>query len=148
MYITEMRHKTIKNHNNNVIMKFDNLAYVSGSCLSGLCLFLFEAFQVHHDSSKRLKKLAGHVLPDLMNPSKLTAPKSDERGSQKWPAKVHSSIASLHDNGFGSKIWQHKPIMNLPPWPQEGLVYIDMKLVTISQLPPNIWPKKGPNIPQ
>jgi hypothetical protein len=92
--------------------------------------------------------MIGHVLPDLMNPSKLTTPKSDERSSQKWPAKVRSSIASLHDNGFGSTIRQHKPVLNLLPWPQEGLVYIDLKLVTISQLPPKIWPQKGPNIPQ
>jgi hypothetical protein len=27
------------------------------------------------------------------------------------------------------------------------MVYIYLKLVTISQLPPKIWPKKGPNIP-
>jgi hypothetical protein len=27
------------------------------------------------------------------------------------------------------------------------MVYIDLELVTISQLPPKIWPKKGPNIP-
>jgi hypothetical protein len=38
--------------------------------------------------------------------------------------------------------------LNLLPWPQEGLVYIDLKLVIISQLPPKIWPQKGPNIPQ
>jgi hypothetical protein len=56
MYRTEMKHKTTTNHNTNVIMEFDNLAYISGPCLSGLCLFLFEALQVHHDSDKRLQQ--------------------------------------------------------------------------------------------
>jgi hypothetical protein len=74
--------------------------------------------------------------------------KSDDRSSQKWPLKVRSSIASLHKNGFGLENLQHKPTLNVLPWPQEGLVYIDLKLVTISQLLPKIWPKKGPNIPQ
>jgi hypothetical protein len=63
-------------------------------------------------------------------------------------AKVRSSIASLHKNGFGLENIHHKPALNLLQWPQEGLVYIDMKLVTTSQLPPKIWPQKGPNIPQ
>jgi hypothetical protein len=61
---------------------------------------------------------------------------------------VRSSTTSLHKNGFGLENIQSKPTLNLLPWPQEGLVYIDLKLVTISQLPPKIWPKKGPNIPQ
>jgi hypothetical protein len=54
---------------------------------------------------------------------------------------------SLHKNGFGLANLQHKPALNVLPWPQEGLVYIDLKLVTISHLPPKIWPKKGSNIP-
>jgi hypothetical protein len=74
--------------------------------------------------------------------------KSDDQSSQKWPAKVRSSTAFLHNNGFGLENLQHKPSLNLPPWPQEVLFYIDLMLVTISQLPPKIWPKKGPNIPQ
>jgi hypothetical protein len=93
-------------------------------------------------------KMIGLVLPDLKNPSKLTALKTDERSSQKWPAKVHSSIASLHKNGFASTIQQHFSALNLLPWLQEPLVYIGLKLVTISQLPPKIWPQKGPKILQ
>jgi hypothetical protein len=34
------------------------------------------------------------------------------------------------------------------PWPQIGLVYIGMELVSHPQLPPRIWPPKMPNIPQ
>jgi hypothetical protein len=74
--------------------------------------------------------------------------KYDDQSSQKWPAKVRSSTTSLHKNGFGLEKIQHKPALNLLSWPQEGLVYIDLKLVTISQLSPKIWPQKGPNIPQ
>jgi hypothetical protein len=72
----------------------------------------------------------------------------DDRSSQKWPAKVRSSTTSLHKNGFGLAFLQHKSALNLLSWPQEGLVYIDLKLVIIPQLPPKIWPQKGPNIPQ
>jgi hypothetical protein len=57
-------------------------------------------------------------------------------------------MASLHKNGFGSIILQHKPILNLLSWFQENLVYIELKWGTTSQLLPNIWPQKGPNIPQ
>jgi hypothetical protein len=74
--------------------------------------------------------------------------KSDDRSSQKWPTKVLSSIASLHKNGFGLENIQHKHTLNVLPWLQEALVYIDLKLLTISQLLPKIWPQKGPNIPQ
>jgi hypothetical protein len=56
MYITEMKYKTTKNHNTNVIIEFDNLAYVSGPCLSGIFLFMFKSLQVNHDSAKRLQK--------------------------------------------------------------------------------------------
>jgi hypothetical protein len=54
----------------------------------------------------------------------------------------------LHKNVFGLANIQHKPTLNPLSWPQEGLVYIYLELVPISQLPPNIWPQKGPNIPQ
>jgi hypothetical protein len=57
-------------------------------------------------------------------------------------------MASLHKNGFGSTILQHFPVLNLPPWLQEPLVYIGLKWVTNSQLPPKIWPQKGPKILQ
>ena len=30
MYITKMKHKTVANHNTNLIMEFNNLAYVFG----------------------------------------------------------------------------------------------------------------------
>jgi len=56
MYKTEMKQYTTTNHNTNVIIEFDNIAYVSGPCLSGFFLFMFEALQVHHDSAKRLQK--------------------------------------------------------------------------------------------
>jgi hypothetical protein len=72
----------------------------------------------------------------------------DDRSSQKWPANVRSSTSSLHKNGFGLVFLQHNSDFESPPWPQEGLVYIDLKLVIILQLPPKIWPQKGPNIPQ
>jgi hypothetical protein len=78
----------------------------------------------------------------------MTALKSNEWSSHKWPAKVLSSMTSLHKNGFGSTILQHFPVLNLLPWLQEPLVYIGLNLVTNSQLPPKIWPQKGPNIPQ
>jgi hypothetical protein len=58
-------------------------------------------------------------------------------------------MASLHKNGFGSTILQHFPVLNLLfPWLQEPLVYIGLKLATNSQLPPKIWPQKGPKILQ
>jgi hypothetical protein len=44
--------------------------------------------------------------------------KMDERSSQKWPAKLLSSMASLHKNGFGFTILQHfsssEPVPRLP----------------------------------
>jgi hypothetical protein len=61
---------------------------------------------------------------------------------------VLSSTASLHKNGFGLENIHHKPSLNVLPWPEEGMVYIDMNLVTISQLPPKLWPQKEPNISQ
>jgi hypothetical protein len=69
-------------------------------------------------------------------------------GAPKNGPQRCSSIASLHKNGFGLEKFRHKPALNLLPWPEEGLVYIYLKLVTISELPPKIWPQKGPNIPQ
>jgi hypothetical protein len=83
-----------------------------------------------------------------LEPKKRKALKSDDRSSQKWPAKVHSSIASLHKNGFGLTNLQHKPDLNVPfSWPQEVLVYIYLKLVTISQLPLRSGLKKVPISP-
>jgi hypothetical protein len=49
----------------------------------------------------------------------------DERSSQKWTAKVLSSMDSLHKNGFDSTIHHHFPDLNLPLWLQEPIVYID-----------------------
>jgi hypothetical protein len=111
-------------------------------------LFMFEALNVHHKSANGFKKLASYVLLDIKNPSKLTTLKTNERSSPKWLAKVHSSIASLHKNGFTSIIHQHFPDMNLLPWLQEPMVYIGLKWVTNSQLPPKLWPQKGPKILQ
>jgi hypothetical protein len=42
---SEIKHKTVENHNTNVITEFGNLAYVFGPCLGGLCLFLFETYK-------------------------------------------------------------------------------------------------------
>jgi hypothetical protein len=74
--------------------------------------------------------------------------KTDIRSSQKWPDNVCSSIASLHKNGFGLASPQHNSALTAPPWPQTGLVYIDLKLVSHLQLPPKIWAPKMPNISQ
>jgi hypothetical protein len=71
----------------------------------------------------------------------------DDRSSQKWLAKVRSSTTSLHKNGFGLDFLQHNSALNLPPWLKEGMVYIDMGLVIISQLPPKIWPLFGMKSP-
>jgi len=109
-------------------------------------LFIFEALNVHHKSSNGLQIWSRCVLLDLKNPQKLTTLKTYEQSYQKWLAKVHSSIASLHKNGFASTIHQHFPDMNLLPWLQEPMVYIGLKWVTNFQLPPKIWSKKGPNI--
>jgi hypothetical protein len=60
-------------------------------------------------------------------------------------------MASLHKNGLGSIIIQHKPVLKLPQWLQEPMVFIGLKLVTNSQLPPIYVLKKGsisPNIGQ
>jgi hypothetical protein len=72
----------------------------------------------------------------------------DDRSSQKWPASVCSSIASLHKNGFGLASLQHNSALTVLPWPQTILVFIDMKLVIHPQLPPKIWAPKMPNISQ
>jgi hypothetical protein len=39
-------------------------------------------------------------------------------------------------------------VLDCPPWPQTGLVYIDLELVIHLQLPPKIWAPKMPNISQ
>jgi hypothetical protein len=44
---------------------------------------------------------------DLRNPTQLTALKKTECSSQKWPASVCSSTASLHKDGFGLALLQH-----------------------------------------
>jgi hypothetical protein len=69
------------------------------------------------------------------------------RAPRNGPQRCAPQQLPCIKNGFGLENLQHKPALNPLPWPQEGLVYIDLKLVTISQLPPKIWPKKGPNIP-
>jgi hypothetical protein len=62
---------------------------------------MFKASKLHHSSEKNVTKLSVLVLPDLWNPKKLTALKSDDQSSQKWFAKVLSSTASLQTYGFG-----------------------------------------------
>jgi hypothetical protein len=73
--------------------------------------------------------------------------KSDDQSSQKSHAEVCSSTTSLHKNGFGLENIQNKPALNVLPWPQEGMVYIYMKLVTISQLPPQDMVSKRAQYP-
>jgi hypothetical protein len=85
---------------------------------------------------------------DLRNPTELTKLKNIECSSRKWPTKVSFSIASLHKNGFGLALIQHNSSLTILPWPQQGLVYIDLNLVIIPQLPPKIWAQKEPNISQ
>ena len=147
---SEIKHKESSNHKRKVVNRFwqDYLCLRAFVLVGEAFLFLFEALNVHHESSNGLQQWFFHFLLDLKNTSKLTTPKSNERSSQKWPTKVHSSIASMHDNGFGSRFLQHKLALNLLPCLQEPLVYIGLKLVTISQLPPKIWPQKGPKIPK
>jgi hypothetical protein len=77
--------------------------------------------------------------------------KRTSRAPRNGPTSVCSSIASLHKNGFGLASLQHNStlsILDYPPWPQTGLVYIDLKLVIHLQLPPKIWAPKMPNISQ
>jgi hypothetical protein len=78
----------------------------------------------------------------------LTALKKTEYSLWKWPPKFCSSTTSLHKNGFGLALLQHNSSLIVLPWPQTGLVYIDLKLVIIPQLPPKIWTQKEPNISQ
>jgi hypothetical protein len=69
--------------------------------------FLLKYSNIHHKSVTWITKWYKFVLLDLKKPTQLTSLKTDERSSQKWPAKLLSSIASLHKNGFDCKIPQH-----------------------------------------
>jgi hypothetical protein len=77
-----------------------------------------------------------------------TARKSDAPSSQKRSDNVSTSKASLQQIIFGLTFQQHNSAKMTVPWPQTGLVYIGMELVSDPQLPPRIWPPKKPNIPQ
>jgi hypothetical protein len=77
-----------------------------------------------------------------------TARKSDAPSSQKRSDSVSTSRATLQQNGFGLALQQHNSANLTVHWPQTGLVYIGMELVSHPQLPPRIWPPKKPNIPQ
>jgi hypothetical protein len=79
---------------------------------------------------------------------KETACKTDAPSSQKRSDSVSTSKASLHQTDFGLAFLQHNSALNDCVWPQTGLVYIAMELVSHPQLPPRIWPPKMPNIPQ
>jgi hypothetical protein len=74
--------------------------------------------------------------------------KTDAPSSQKRSDSVSTSKASLHQIGFGLDFLQHNSALNDYVWPQTGLVYIALELVSHPQLPPRIWPPKMPNIPQ
>ena len=69
----------------------------------------------------------------------MTTLKNTEWSSHKWLASICSSIASLHKNGFGLALLQHKSALTILPCPQTGLVYIDLDLVILS----NFLPKSG-----
>jgi hypothetical protein len=43
----------------------------------------------------------------------MTTLKKTECSSQKWPAKVSSSTASLHKNGFGLALLQHNSTLTV-----------------------------------
>jgi hypothetical protein len=77
-----------------------------------------------------------------------TACKSDAPSSQKRSDSVSTSRASLQQIVFVLAFQQHNSAKMIVPWPQTGLVYIGMELVSHSQLSPRIWPPKKPNIPQ
>jgi hypothetical protein len=106
-------------------------------------LFLFKASKVHLKSVKWITNWYGCVLLDLNNPTQITALKMVQRSLWNWPTKFLSSMVSLHKNVFGFTILQHFSSSKPPEGFQEPLVYIGLKLATISQLPPNIWPQKG-----
>jgi hypothetical protein len=88
-------------------MEFNNLTYVSRPFVSvgEAFLFMLKYLKGHKKSAKKVTNQSGLVLPDLKNPTKLTALKSNERSSQKWPAKVLSSMDSLHKNGFDKLVF-------------------------------------------
>jgi hypothetical protein len=88
-------------------------------------LFLLKDSKVHHVSSKWLTNRSGRVLPDLKNPTKLMALKMDERSSHKWPAKVLSSMASLHEKWLWLKNYLAFSYSETPSLLQEPMVYID-----------------------
>jgi hypothetical protein len=69
------------------------------------------------------------------------------RAPRNGPTKVHSSIASLHKNGFGLKLFSINLILNvLYGFNNPGLYRLEVD----NHLPtsPKIWPQKGPNITQ
>ena len=141
-----MKQQTIKHQSDNGVRQSRRRlrAFVS---MGEDFLFLFKYLKVHHNNDKIITNWSGRVLPDLKNLTKLMALKTDERSSHKWPAKVLSSMASLHKNDFSLEKYQHVPILNPPSWLQEPLFYIGLKLVTIFELPPKIWLQKGPISP-
>jgi hypothetical protein len=59
-------------------------------------LYLFKDSKLHHKSDKYITIYYGFFLLDLKNPTQLMAQKSDERRSQKCPAKFLSLMDSLH----------------------------------------------------
>jgi hypothetical protein len=77
-----------------------------------------------------------------------TTRKSDAPSSQKRSDSVSTSRASLQQIVFGLAFQQHNSANLTFPWPQTGLVYVGMELVSHPQFPPRIWPQENPNIPQ
>jgi hypothetical protein len=106
-------------------MEFGKIAYVSGPFVlvgEGF-LLLFNASKVHQKSVIWITKWSSCVFLDLKNPTQLTTLKTVERSSQNWPAKFHSSMASLHKNGFGFQIPQHFSCFE-PVWTIKSLRFI------------------------
>ena len=56
VYRFEINHKEQKTINTNVIIEFDNLAYVSEPLSQWDFLFLFKASQEHHESANGLQQ--------------------------------------------------------------------------------------------
>ena len=145
-----MKHKTTTNHNTNVIMKFDNLAYISRPLSQWVKLSYF-----YSKLNKYITTVTKGYKIDLVLFYQISRTQQKKRHSNRMiraprngpqrcaPQQLPCIKMALAWLSFSINI-----LWISSPWPQEGMVYIDLKLITISQLSPNIWPKKGPNIPQ
>ena len=105
IYRSGNKHKEKANHNNKIV----NGVWQDCLCLSSFVLvgedllFLLNTSNVHNKSFKWITNWSSYVILDIKNAIQLTTLKTDERISRKCLAKLLSSIASLHKNGFD---WQ------------------------------------------